>query len=69
MRCGRLHCKTPTDSVRQVKSVTLCASHRLMLWGQFEPASKQHRLTPEQRAEKYRLLAQAKAFKKQESDG
>lgn len=57
MRCGRLHCSTPVDAVRQVKSVTLCRSHRLMLWGQLEPRSPLHRLTPEQKAERYRAIA------------
>ncbi len=68
MRCGRLNCRTPADGVRQVKGVTLCETHRLMLWGGLEPKSALHRLTPEQRAEKYRLLAQAQKFKKQEGE-
>ena len=59
MRCGRLNCRTPTDEVRQVKGVTLCVAHRLMAFGQLQPKSAQHRLTPEQRAERYRAIARS----------
>ena len=52
--CCRLHCPTPEDDVRQVKGLALCSTHRLMAYGQLEPKLGRHRLTPEQRVEKYR---------------
>ena len=61
MRCGRLNCRTPIDGVRQVKGVTLCMTHRLMLWGSFEPTTKMAKLSPEERRAVF-----AKRFKRQD---
>ena len=57
MRCGRYGCGTPTDDVRQCRSVTLCATHRLMAWGTLKAKSKRHRLTPEQQQAMWKAKA------------